>query len=92
MLGSCYKSPFVVNPEVVSYFQLLKALQVAGAGCIYILATHGVFSPEALATISSLDPNFVKSVHVTNSIPQNVSKAILKERLGIIDISGTHSV
>ena len=54
------------------------------------MATHGVFSAEALAIIVSLDPKFVKSVHVTNSIPQNISKAILKERLGIIDVSGIH--
>ena len=54
------------------------------------MATHGVFSAEALAIIVSLDPKFVKSVHVTNSIPQNISKAILKERLGIIDVSGNH--
>ena len=57
---------------------------------MYVLATHGVFSAEALAIIVSLDPKFVKSVHVTNSIPQNISKAILKERLGIIDVSGIH--
>ena len=68
----------------------LQALKVAGAGCIYVLATHGVLSAEALAIISSLDPKFVKSVHVTNSIPQNISKVILKERLGIIDISGMY--
>ena len=54
------------------------------------MATHGVFSAEALAIIVSLDPKFVKSVNVTNSIPQNISKAILKERLGIIDVSGIH--
>ena len=56
------------------------------------MATHGVFSAEALAIIVSLDPKFVKSVHVTNSIPQNISKAILKERLGIIDVSGIYSL
>ena len=54
------------------------------------MATHRVFSAEALAIIVSLDPKFVKSVHVTNSIPQNISKAILKDRLGIIDVSGIY--
>lgn len=66
----------------------VEALRTAGASCIYVLATHGVFSAEALAIINSLEPNFVKSVHVTNSIPQTISKTILKERLGIIDVSG----
>ena len=66
----------------------VQALRTAGARCVYVLATHGVFSAEALAIISSLDSNFVKSVHVTNSIPQTISKAILKGRLGIIDASG----
>ena len=51
-----------------------------------------MFSAEALATINSFDPKFVKSVHVTNSIPQVISKAILKERLGIIDVSGNYII
>ena len=68
----------------------LQALKIARARCIYVLATHGVFSAEALAIIENLDPTFVKSINVTNSIPQTISKAILKDRLGIIDVSGIH--
>lgn len=89
--GNVAGKTIILIHDVIDTGRLLKtaveALKTAGATCIYVLATHGVFSAEALAIIVSLDPKFVKSVHVTNSIPQNISKAILKERLGIIDVS-----
>ena len=81
-------TPYYYNDSL--WLNLLQALKIARARCIYVLATHGVFSAEALAIIENLDPTFVKSINVTNSIPQTISKAILKDRLGIIDVSGIH--
>ena len=59
-----------------------------GATCAYVLATHGAFSAEAYAAVQSLDSDFVKIIAVTNSIPQDISKQILGDRLSVIDISG----
>ena len=63
-------------------------MRKSGAACVHILATHGIFSAESLAVIQRLDPEFVLSITVTNSIPQTVSKQVLGRRLSVIDISG----
>ena len=65
-----------------------QALKEEGATAVHIIATHGVFAPEAIATVERFDTNFVKSLTVTNSIPQIASKKILQDKLSVIDISG----
>ena len=62
-----------------------------GAAGVHVWATHGVFSPESLAVVQNLDRSFVRSVTVTNSIPQEMSKKILGDRLQVIDVSGIKS-
>jgi len=66
----------------------VEALKREGAVGVRIWATHGVLSPEAIHTVQNFDQDFVKSVTVTNSIPQTISKQILKDRLQVADISG----
>jgi len=66
----------------------VEALVREGAAGVHVWATHGVFAPEALAIVQNLDRSFVRSVTVTNSIPQEVSKQILGDRLQVIDVSG----
>jgi len=66
----------------------VEALFREGASGVHVWATHGVFAPEALALVQNFDKDFVKSVTVTNSIPQTMSKQILGDRLQVIDVSG----
>ncbi len=54
-----------------------------------VLATHGVFSKNALKILESYG-DFVRAVVVTNSISQteNVEKGRLKNKFHVLDVSG----
>ena len=54
-----------------------------------VLATHGVFSKNALKILESYG-DFVRAVVVTNSISQteHVEKGRLKNKFHVLDVSG----
>jgi phosphoribosylpyrophosphate synthetase len=56
---------------------------------VTVLATHGVFSKNALKILESYG-DFVRAVVVTNSISQteNVEKGRLKNKFHVLDVSG----
>jgi len=64
----------------------LEVLQQQGAGKVYVLVTHGIFS-GCCSLILQEAPNLEKIV-VTNSLPQKNNKERLGSKLEIIDISG----
>jgi len=70
-------------------FTSFQTIQRAGAISVTILVTHGVFSKGALRTLESYG-DFIKSVVVTNSIPQTrlVDSGRLKSKLHVLDVSG----
>lgn len=64
----------------------LEVLHSHGARHVYVFAAHGLFSGDAASILAS-SPNLHKVV-VTNSVPQEQSKARLGSLLDIVDISG----
>lgn len=66
-----------------------QTVQRGGALSVTVLATHGVFSKNALKILESYG-DFVRAVVVTNSISQteNVEKGRLKNKFHVLDVSG----
>lgn len=76
------------SPNCVLKYASYQVLQREGAAELYFLATHGIFCNSALEFLSSLDNQFLKAIVVSNSIPQNESKAVLGARLHVVEVSG----
>ncbi|HET9545318.1 MAG TPA: hypothetical protein VFO88_07055, partial [Gaiellaceae bacterium] len=60
-----------------------KALLEAGATAVYACATHGLFPPDALA---SLGESELTEIVVTDSVPQDVASA--PDNFQILTVSG----
>lgn len=65
----------------------MEVLEREGAASVHFLATHGLFSAGCVDVVKSYDPDFLKAVVVTNSIPQDEVKKLLPS-LHIIDVAG----
>ncbi|KAI9220265.1 ribose-phosphate pyrophosphokinase 1-like protein [Blastocladiella britannica] len=63
-----------------------RLLRRRGASRVYVLATHGLLSGDALTELEACDA--VYQVIVTNSYPISTEKQALTNKLRIIDISG----
>ncbi|ODV88387.1 hypothetical protein CANCADRAFT_58695 [Tortispora caseinolytica NRRL Y-17796] len=61
-----------------------RLLKLNGATKVYCLATHGVFSGDAIDRVLQSD---IDKVIVTNSVPQQDTKVRLGDRLEVVDIS-----
>lgn len=60
-----------------------KLLHNEGAVEVYALVTHGVFSGDAIARVNA---SAVNKVVVTNSVPQDVHRALCP-KLEVLDVS-----
>lgn len=61
-----------------------KAAHEAGANDLYVYATHGLFSADAM---TKLDKSGIKKIFVTNTIPQDARRRIGTKHVEIIPIS-----
>ena len=66
---------------------IFQTLRKFGATEVYIMATHAIFSADSVEIVSSFS-DFVRKIVVTNTVPQNRTKAVLADLLHVIDVSG----
>jgi len=64
----------------------LEVLQQHGAGKVYVLVTHGIFSGSCSLILQ--EATNLEKIVVTNSLPQAVNIARMGSKLAVIDISG----
>lgn len=64
----------------------LEVLQQHGAGKVYVLVTHGIFSGSCSLILQ--EANNLEKIVVTNSLPQAGNIARMGSKLKVIDISG----
>jgi ribose-phosphate pyrophosphokinase len=64
-------------------------LRQCGAKAVYLLATHGILSGDALSLIEA-NPN-VERLVITNTLPISEAKRQLTTKLEIIDVSHVFS-
>merc|ERR1712032_966325 len=64
----------------------LEVLQQHGAGKVYVLATHGIFSGTCSLILQ--EAGNLEKIVVTNSLPQSSNVARMGSKLEVIDISG----
>jgi len=64
----------------------LEVLQQHGAGKVYVLATHGIFSGTCSLILQ--EATNLEKIVVTNSLPQGANVARMGSKLEVIDISG----
>jgi len=64
----------------------LEVLQQHGAGKVYVLVTHGIFSGSCSLILQ--EATNLEKIVVTNSLPQSVNIARMGSKLEVVDISG----
>ncbi|RKP07419.1 phosphoribosyltransferase-like protein [Thamnocephalis sphaerospora] len=72
-----------------SFLQAAEQLMQCGAKAVYILATHGILSGNALQLIETSP--MVRRVVVTNTFPVSAAKRQLTSKLTVIDVSSVFS-
>ncbi|KAI9149854.1 ribose-phosphate pyrophosphokinase 1 [Blastocladiella emersonii ATCC 22665] len=90
LVGDVDGRPCILVDDIVdkpsSFLSAAKLLRRRGATHVYVMATHGVLSNDALAQFEECDA--IHKVIVTNSYPISLDKQAMSSKLEIIDISG----